>query len=369
MGFVSDCLLFVLFLASARTAQGVLVVFQGNKLDFKQSTCALTRPTKPSEVKRMYNNSFISDIQFTFGNNNSGEVFYAHKYVLAISSRVFKEMFYNQTRKAVQTIHLPDYNSKAIEGFFGFIYKEECPTDYEKDLDVLRLIKYYEIISYDAVCSTLFQRNAEVQNNCKFLDVFLEVKAKALAEICLDRIDLYAEEYFASEYFLEIKQSTLLMVLNRDTLGCNETDIFKAVVQWADRQCSNQNLKSTRENRRMVLGDAIYSIRFLLMSQTEFTSHVLPTDILDNDEIVAILRTMSGEQVAVLGWDSVKLRTERRSPEQLTTSALKGSSFTHIIELFVSEYFVPLIYYLIFGLGICACIGGGLEIWKNLSRR
>ena len=369
MVFLSGCMLFALHLASARTAYGVLDAIHGNWLDFSRSACPLSRPTKPSQVKQMYNNSFISDIQFTFGNNKSGEVFYAHKYVLAISSPVFSEMFYAKTRRAIETIYLPNHRSKVVAGFFGFIYKEECPTDYEKDLDVLRLIKYYEIISFDAVCRSPFQRNAEVQKSCKFLDIFLELKAEELAEVCLDKIDLNPDEYFASKYFLEIRQSTLLMIINRDTLHYNETDVFKAVLKWADHQCSNQNLKPTRENRRMVLGNAIYSIRFLLMTQNEFTSYVVPTDILDNDEIVAIIKAMSGEQISDLVWDSVKLRTECRLPDQLTASAKSGSSLTYIIELITLEYFLPLIKNVIYSLGVIACVGGGQEILRKLRQR
>ncbi len=303
------------------------------------NTCMTRQPTKASDVERMYNNSFISDIKFTFGDKTTGQVFYAHKYVLAISSPVFNEMFYSKTEKPIQTIHLPDENSKTLAGFFGFIYKEECPTDFE-DINVLRLIKKYDILSFDSACSNTFQRNTELQKACTLLDNFLELKAEALADICLGKIDLYADEYFASEYFLNINQSTLNTLLKRDTIKYNEIDIFKAVLKWADHQCSMQNLITTRENRRMILGDAIYSIRFLLMNQSEFTTHVLLTDILHDNETVAIMKAMAGEEVPNLVWDTVKLRL-KRLPERLTTTTVKdssSSSWTHYLGVFVWGY-------------------------------
>ena len=351
MVFATRCMSFLLILASVWR---IYAYELAEEVEFPKATTG-GRPTKPSQVKQMYNNSFLSDIKFTFGNNKSGEMVYAHKYVLAISSPVFNEMFYTKTKEAIKTIYLPGHNSEVIAGFFGFIYKEECPTDYEKDLDVLCLIKQYHIVSFDAVCSQSYERNIEVQKSCKFLDDFLELKAKALAEICLGKIDLYAEEYFTSEYFLKIKQNTLEILLHRDTLYYNETDIFKAVLKWVDHQCSNQSLKPIRENRRMVLGNAIYSIRFLLMNHTEFMTNVLPTDILYDSETVAILKAMTGEQVPDLVWYSVERRSKRfPKNEGPNAPPAKSGFFSYYFWIFF-HYFLILIYYLIFLMGIFFC--------------
>ena len=313
------------------------------------------RPIKPSEVEKMYNNSLISDIQFTFGENKSGEIFYAHKYVLAISSPVFHEMFYSKTEKPIVSIYLQDYNSKAVTEFFSFVYKDECPKDFENDIRVLGLMKKYAIVSFDSTCSDAFQRNTELQKACKLLDQFLELKVDALAQICMSKIDLYPDEYFSSDYFLNIKQATLAALLNRDTLWYNETDIFKAVLKWADHQCSQQNLKMTQVNRRKVVGHAIYTIRFLLMNLSEFATHVLPTDFLDDHEIVAIMRAISGEQIPNLAWDSVWLRS-KRFHEVLTRPATekKSTSWTGYISVFFFWYFIPLLKYLIFIIGLVA---------------
>ena len=350
MGFVQRYILFLLLLAS------VVNIYELADVEIEFSKPKVNTDRRPTEIERMYNNSFISDIQFTFGNNKSGEVFYAHKYVLAISSPVFTEMFYTKSKKATESIYLPEHSSEAIAGFFGFIYKEECPTDYEKDLDVLCLIKQYQVVSFDVLCSTSFERTVEVQKSCKFLDQFLEMKAKALAEICLGKLDLYTEEYFASEYFLNIKQSTLGILLDRDTLYYNETDIFKAVMKWADHQCSNQSLKSTPENRRMVLGNAIYSIRFLSMNHTEFVANVVPTEILHDNETVAIIKAMIGEEVPGLAWDSAKLRSKRFPKNEWPTAppVKENSFFTYYFWIFW-HYFLILIYYLIFVMGIIFC--------------
>ena len=313
--------------------------------------------TKASDFGAMYNNTFISDIKFTFGDKKPGQVFYAHKYVLAISSPVFNEMFYSDAEKPITTIHIPNYDGETLAGFFSFIYKEECPKDFEKDLDVLYLIKQYEIRSFDSACSDTFQRTTELQKACKLLDELLEMKAKALADICLNKIDFYAEQYFASEYFLNINHSTLITLLKRDTLRSNETDIFKAVLKWADHQCSLKSLETTAANRRSVLGDAIYSIRFLLMNQSEFITHVIPTDILQDNETVAMIKLMAGEGVPDIAWKwtQFNLRRKRIAESLIFTPKAKSSSWTGYLGAFAFGYFFPLLSYFIYGAGILIC--------------
>jgi hypothetical protein len=327
------------------------------------------QPMKPSEVERMYNNPFMSDIVFTFGKNKPGEVFDAHKYVLAISSPLFYEMFYSNTEQITKTINLPDHDKETLAGFFGFIYKDDCPTDLEKDFGVLKLIIKYEIVRFYNACRNSLQQNTEPERAYTFVEKFLELNAEALAEICLGMIDALADEYFASKHFLNIKQRTLNMLLKRDTLDYNETDIFKAVLKWTDHQCSLQKLEITRANRRMILGDAIYSIRFLLMNQGEFTTHVLPSDLLHDNETVAIMKAMTGEEVPNLTWDTLKLR-RKRLPEWFTTTTWKkSSSWTDYLGVLVWEHLIPLIHDFIFGMGITVCVFIAIRVYVKWNKR
>jgi hypothetical protein len=99
------------------------------------------------------------------------------------------------------------------------------------------------------------------------------------------------------------------------------------------------------------------------MNQSEFATHVLPMDILDDHEIVAIIKWLAGEQVPYLAWDTVKLRN-KRLPEWLTATTKKSNSWTHYFGVFVFGYLIPLIKYLIFGVGICACFVIGRDSFR-----
>jgi hypothetical protein len=263
--------------------------------------------------KYMYNNSFTSDVKFTFGNNQSGEVFFAHKYVLATSSPVFYEILYSKSGKNITDIRLPHSDNETVADFFGFLYKEKCPTatNVAKGLQVLHLVLQYQVTSFDTTCKNYLKPTA--QQAFMFLEQFLELKAERYISTCFDYIDTFADGYFTSEYFLNIKLGTLDVLLRRDTLDYREVKLFKAVVKWVDHQCSLQNLETSYENRRKILGNVIYNIRFLLMTLDEFTTDVIGVDILNDQESIGIIKTITGHLVQDLIWDSPGLRRQRTS--------------------------------------------------------
>ena len=262
--------------------------------------------------KYMYNNSFTSDIKFTFGNNLSGEIFYAHKYVLATSSPVFYEIFYSLSRKNITDIYLPHSDNETIADFFAFLYEEKCPTtrNIEKGLQVLQLVLQYQIASFHISCKNYLEPTA--QDAFRFLEQFLEIKAERYINICLGYIDKLADGYFISEYFLNIKLNTLDALLRRDTLDCSEVTLFKALVNWVDHQCRQQNLEASHENRRKILGNVIYNIRFLTMTLNEFTTDVIAVDILSDHESIGIIKGIVGHRVPDLIWNHSSLRRQRK---------------------------------------------------------
>lgn len=264
----------------------------------------------------MYNDSATSDVRFTFGNNQSGEVVYAHKYVLAISSPVFYEIFYGKSEKNIVDIHLPHGNNETVADFFGFLYEDKCPAStaknndsFEKGMLVLRLVMQYQVTSFDKACGDFMELTPA--RAFEFLEHFIELSAERHVNVCLDYIDKFSDEYFTSKHFLNVKLNTLGILLLRDTLEFSEVKLFKAVVTWADYRCLQQNLQPTQENRKKILGKAIYDIRFLLMSLNQFIAEVVPVAILSDQESIGIIKALAGHPVADLIWDSPTLRRQR----------------------------------------------------------
>ena len=112
----------------------------------------------------MYNNPIDSDFEFySYDEMDSDNIFYsrrykvgfyAHKYILADSSPVFKKMFYGGP--FLDYIN-EDVNKEIMAAFLGFIYKDECPNNTETFMKVLVLTRKYKVISFETTCKLEFK--------------------------------------------------------------------------------------------------------------------------------------------------------------------------------------------------------------------
>ena len=264
---------------------------------------------------RMYNNPLMSDIKFTYRFCHPGQELYAHKYMLATSSRIFQEMFYGDSPTKDPVIELPEIDKEALEAFLAYLYKDECPNDIYVMFKVLGLTQEYEIPSFHEVCKYDLEQNAPAKETVmqafERIEMFLKLKEYKMIEVCWGYIDRYTEDFFASEFFLRINVNTLTSLLTRDTLSTNERTIFKAVVEWADYQCLSRNLEINQENRRQVLGDAIYEIRFHTMAKSTFSTELSRLEqLLSYNELIRLQKVINGEKVPNLKWDSSKQKRE-----------------------------------------------------------
>ena len=242
----------------------------------------------------MYNNPQNSDIQFH--SSDLSQVIYAHKSILAASSPVFNEMFYGESsgrgRQRYMSEISEDYDQESIAAFILFIYTDECPKNIETVLNVLQLIKKYQVRSFETSCKNSLEFD-KPWPAFKVIEKLLEVEAKEMAEPWWTRIESRIDEVIASEYFLKISQRTLIAFLERETLCYPEIGLFQAVITWSIYQCGLQGMWVTEENQRKVLGDSIFRIRFLSMTVENVKQHVVSSGILTDDEIHAIVETIS----------------------------------------------------------------------------
>ena len=131
----------------------------------------------------------------------------------------------------------------------------------------------------------------------------LELEAK-----CWGVVSLRTEECINSEAFCNIGSRTLNALLKRQTLTITEVELFKGVLRWTDSECARQgiNIEEDKTARRLVLGDSVYEIRFLAMSQEDFAKHVFTTGILTDTESVSIFQQFNGLDVAGLKWEEAE---------------------------------------------------------------
>ena len=257
----------------------------------------------------MFNNADMSDIQLACGETNT-DVFYAHKYVLATSSPVFHRMFYGSLPETGPTIHLPDTDKESLEAFLRYLYTDETPGTAELALKVMYLAHKYMITALTKECVNIVKPKVSAENAFSMIKYAILVEEESLIETAWQVVDSKTREVIKPENFCDIDGSLLSDFLKRDTLHISEIELFHAVLKWTENQCKKRELEVTEVNRKSVLGDAIYHLRFLAMSQDEFLQEVIQAKLLDSQDILSILQKFLGHNPESLRWPITKKRSD-----------------------------------------------------------
>ena len=262
-----------------------------------------TKKTVLERNSHMFNNPLMSDIKFTCGESKR-KYFYAHKYVLATSSAVFFTMFYGDLAEKGPTIHLPDTDEETFEAFLRFLYTEDYKITAEVAIKVMYLAKKYIVPFLTEKCVEFFQGSLQSDNVVTVLEQALHFGDNELEKKCWQIVESKTVEVVSSEAFCHISQGTLISILKRDSLNnaVKEIELFNAVLKWSETACAKNGLEATWKNRREVIGDALYEIRFHSMSEKDFARHVSPSGLLTSEEIVPIYEKFNGIESASLKW-------------------------------------------------------------------
>ena len=275
-----------------------------------------TKNTVSERNRHMFNNSDMSDISFTC--EGSGKIFYAHKYVLGTSSAVFHAMFYGGLAEKNSVIHLKDTDEESFEEFLRFIYTDECNLTTDNAVSVMYISKKYLVTSLVVKCVNFWKENIKAENAMRTLENAVHFDEKNLEDSCWEFIKSNTKQVVASKEFNDINQTTLASLLKLDCVNATEVDLFRGVLNWSDSECSRKDIEPTRENKRSLIGDAIYDLRFLAMSQYEFAANVATSGLLTAEEIVPIYNTFNGIESSDLKWKLSDKRSERLYPNTLS---------------------------------------------------
>ena len=250
----------------------------------------------------MFDNELMSDVSFTCG--ESRRMFHAHKYVLATSSAVFFAMFYGEMPPKEFPIRIEDAEEESFKEVLRFLYTDDCKITTENAVGVLYLAKKYLISSLAEKCCEILEASIKPENVFVVLEQAIQFDEKELEEKSWTIVSKKTQECLNSEAFCNIGLHTLNALLKKKILAVTEVELFKAVLKWTDSECARQdiNIEEDKTARRRILGDSVYDIPFLEMSQENIVKYVSPTGILTNTEIVCILQKINGLDVAELKW-------------------------------------------------------------------
>lgn len=284
--------------------------------------------------KQMLNNPYLSDVLITC--EGFDEEFYAHKYVLCTSSSVldgmlngdgFADMFIN-------SIHIIDSDPISILSFLTFLYTDDCSLLSSNIISVMSLAKKYNVPSLLHKC---IQDISSILNPNKTLGILqkaIEKEHNELLSECWKFVESFTDEVANSEEFSCMSYDMLVSLLKRKNLQIAEVDLFLAVLRWSDYHCVMNSFELTPENRRFMMGDAIYEIRFLAMTQEEFAQYVSPTRLLSFGEMVPIYEKFNGVYSPELEWkeatrerNPITIKCPKFSPTKILPKSLSDNTY------------------------------------------
>ncbi|XP_015752982.1 PREDICTED: BTB/POZ domain-containing protein 2-like isoform X2 [Acropora digitifera] len=245
-------------------------------------------------TKYIFNTGFLSDVKFIVPVSNGkseSNVIPAHKLVLAIGSPVFFAMFYGQMADTRDSIELPDCDCESLLELFRFIYSDEVELTESNVMHVLYLAKKYFVPSLAEKCAEFLRKNLDASNVFTILPQAQKFEDKDLENRCWKVIEMHTEEAVTSDDFVVIDRSLVESVVKREKLNVKEVELFKAVNRWVEKKIENQGIASDGNAKRRIIGEEILKeIRFPLMSQKEFATFVVDSNILNVQEIVYMIK-------------------------------------------------------------------------------
>lgn len=232
--------------------------------------------------------SLHTDVEFLFRHSASSKrsVVPGHSPVLAANSPVFFDMFTENMESENVVIEIDDCEPEVFETFLLHVYNDELELSVDCLQDVSRLATKYAVSSLVGKCVKYADNILCAANVFAILQCAEILKDDNLLQRCWDVVDLHANEVIKLDDFLNITESVMLELLQRDTLPLREIDLFKALCNWTTIHNTRQKPHSQNHQREGLYSSLVNQIRFPLMSQKEFAKYVPQTKLLSKDDII-----------------------------------------------------------------------------------
>lgn len=139
-------------------------------------------------------------------------------------------------------------------------------------------------------------QNSQDENNGNQINSNCDNILNELITKCYSILDGHAEKILLSESIDILDHVMLIEILSRDTLRVSsELVIFECLSRWSSQQCKKQRKELITENKRDLLGKALYCARYLVMSRQEFMQSPYVCDLLSDHEKGLFLARLSGD--------------------------------------------------------------------------
>jgi hypothetical protein len=236
---------------------------------------------------------YLSDVTFKLGETSIA----AHKLILSYASPVFDTMF-NGSLPEQDEVTVTDVYPDAFRVLLQYLYTSQypLPEDSEQDpapeelINVLYAARKYDVPELEKRVSSHLEDLISLETLIPILEASLLYEQTSLENKCWHCLEYNSDKFFHSEAFLQLRESTLGLILRRDCLSITELKLFNQILRWAEAECQRKNLDpEISANIRHVLENILPLIRFPTMKPHEFADGPAASGVLTDSEVGSIL--------------------------------------------------------------------------------
>ncbi|CAG2207954.1 BTBD3_6 [Mytilus edulis] len=236
----------------------------------------------------------MADVFFSFQLKNIAQI-PAHKMILALGSPVFKAMFYGSFPQSEGDIRIQDITLDTFKIMLKYLYTDHLQLSKDSVIPLLYAAQKYQIAGLISKCENYLQDNLAVNNACT---LFSHAKFFTMDKLKTNALKFIAEnamEVFKNDDFLLLSSENLVDIIKLDSLCIPEVEVFRAVLNWVDFKLTQSKIKIDGESRRdgLLKDGILFTIAIPLLSLEEFTSVVIPSSILTDEEQLQIFKALT----------------------------------------------------------------------------
>ncbi|VDP37349.1 unnamed protein product [Schistosoma mattheei] len=204
--------------------------------------------------------------------------------------------------------------SPAFQIMLSYIYSDELLV--ENDINLLFYLLYatkkYILPRLTQICVEYLKDLITAENVCMMLDRSIFFDEIDLTRRCWHVIDVLAPDVLISQGLLTLNSNCVHDLVSRNTLNCQESEVFAAVGRWAGAECNRLGIRDVVSNRVQVAANILPLIRFPTMTLSDFAENVAYSGYLSLEMVRDLFVYITTNKLNIQKKDNT-LSTTRRS--------------------------------------------------------
>lgn len=223
-------------------------------------------------IESLYDNKHLSDIVFSICEESVS----AHRFILAVRSGVFQEMFYGGTADKTATIQINDIRMNTFKTMLLYIYTDKLMILRSNATELLYAAHKYNIENLEMACINYIERNITISNALATVNKLYKMPAsyvtitKLKVFFCTNfqKMNLHCFNVIDNSFVLRclIEKLTKIRPASAQHLAYLHSDLFQMVINWGKMKCQTDGKSIDADNIRTVVDDVIELIKFNQMN-------------------------------------------------------------------------------------------------------